>query len=339
MGFSRDEWASIVIFLLSKDVKTQCRIQMSTLPRRVVRSKSCYSLKATRLLDCDRFLSFTKIQTLVIDIEHVTTKEIRKEYAFSRTLCRLFVCGDNISADGIYFLNRFVSCLPTLEYLYFDSVFLGAMGTKYLVNALPFLPNLCHLWIDSAEIEPRYLMKRLRGDSKPIQSLSLSSNSLFYEGVRLFSRFLSSSALSRMRHLCLDHNLFGAKGARKLAIALPSIPNLCSLSVGWNFILDEGIRYLVEAFGSTPNLVSLNLCGNGFRDDGIRTLVGGFDTIPNLRHLDLGCNNLLLEDVRLLATGINRLSNLEELLLDGNRLNEQQALEYFPKKTHLEILL
>ncbi|KAJ1474217.1 hypothetical protein T484DRAFT_1833174, partial [Baffinella frigidus] len=87
-----------------------------------------------------------------------------------------------------------------------------------------------------------------------------------------------------------DGNKIGPEGAKALAVALSSMPNLIALSLKGNAIGPEGAKALAGALSSMPNLTALDLGSCDLGPEGAKALAGALSSMPNLTELDLGVN-------------------------------------------------
>eukprot|EP00290_Baffinella_frigidus_P016013 CAMPEP_0180211274 /NCGR_PEP_ID=MMETSP0987-20121128/12709_1 /TAXON_ID=697907 /ORGANISM="non described non described, Strain CCMP2293" /LENGTH=170 /DNA_ID=CAMNT_0022168523 /DNA_START=170 /DNA_END=678 /DNA_ORIENTATION=- len=127
--------------------------------------------------------------------------------------------------------------------------------------------------------------------------------------------------------LTMENINLGPEGAKALAGALSSMPNLTELALGNNEIGPEGFKALAGALSSMPNLTTLavrdNAIGpegfkvlavevavamsgawqwsNDFGPEGAKALVGALSSMPNLTSLNLGSCDLGPEGAKVLA--------------------------------------
>jgi len=138
-----------------------------------------------------------------------------------------------------------------------------------------------------------------------LQELDLQQNCMEDAGVSALAS-QSLPALPRLAKLNLTWGKFGENGARALAEALPSIPQLTELCLADNMpdphwrgdiviagFNDAAAAVLAAALPAVPKLTILELNSNAIGDAGAGALSDALRSLPELETLDLRNNDLL----------------------------------------------
>lgn len=141
-------------------------------------------------------------------------------------------------------------------------------------------------------------------------------------------------ALPALASLWMAVNDVGEEGGRLLSTALPSLPRLTAVRLGWCGLGDGGAKALFSPFPlpgappSFPSLLSLNVQGNSIGDEGFVALVRAAEcgSFRQVTRLDFRKNSVSNEGCKALSgmrTGA--LPQLQNLSLSYNRVEDEGA--------------
>ncbi|KAL0487204.1 hypothetical protein AKO1_012178 [Acrasis kona] len=211
-------------------------------------------------------------------------KEIAEALKENKSVTRLNLSGNGITAAGMTFITSMLSTNTTLMYIDLSHNSLVDESIKILCDgALKVNTNI------------------------NLKTLNLQNNAIADKGVEYFvDSLMSNPKLKSIESLNLSHNQIGDAGCEHIAKLLDFQSKLSNVAMtvidlGYNLLANDGAKLISKAMGSNKNIKQLNLEFNQIGYQGTKDLAFCCVKNTHVEKLVLGGNRLGEQALYLLA--------------------------------------